>query len=135
MGGPVPTRYYLKGSTDTDDDDGLICVTLPAGQKLTFEYEILEAGSTLKWNLKSDGYDVGLSIICEDSGEEVVPYKRVDSHLAKVEGSLLCSKPGRYSVSFDNSYSRFRSKGIRYFISVLSPDGILVEEEDVDTDL
>ncbi|CAG7636611.1 unnamed protein product [Allacma fusca] len=132
MGGTVPTKYYANGQVSTDGSDD-ITLTVGAGSKFEMDLDIAVPNSSLKWNFKTDGYDIGFSVKFEN--KEVVPYRRVDSHKTREEGSITCDRTGIYQLSFDNTYSRLRSKTLHYFVTILSSDGIVIEEEDVDTSL
>jgi hypothetical protein len=131
MGGTVPAKYLAGASNDGGDD--LITLTVGAGQKFEMDIEIAVPNATLKWNFKTDAYDIGFSVKFEN--KEVFPYRRVEAHKTREEGSVTCEKTGIYQLSFDNTYSRLRSKTLHYFVTILSEDGIVIEDEDVDTDL
>jgi len=135
MGGPVPARYFpSNGALADKDDENFITVTVPAGQDLKLEYEVLIPNSSLKWTCKTDGYDIGFLVTFQDK-TEVIPYQRLDSHKLLVDNSIVCEKPGNYTLTFDNTYSKLRAKTLHYFITVVSPDGALIEDEDNLTEL
>jgi len=94
MGGPVPARYFpSNGALADKDDENFITVTVPAGQDLKLEYEVLIPNSSLKWTCKTDGYDIGFLVTFQDK-TEVIPYQRLDSHKLLVDNSIVCEKPG-----------------------------------------
>lgn len=100
------------------------------------------------WAFKTDKWDIGFSILYEGT-ETVVPYSRVNSHQDLQCGSLLCEKDGKCKslefesissnqiqddeylslslcfpdiLQFDNSFSRWRSKIVRYRVFLMEMD-------------
>lgn len=55
--------------------------------------------------------------------EVVVPYSRLNSHQDLQTGSLPCRRPGKYILVFDNSFSRWRSKVVRYRVMMRDNEG------------
>ncbi|KAH7689517.1 SEC14-like protein 4 [Aphelenchoides avenae] len=50
--------------------------------------------------------------------ENVFPYIRLECSQVPVSGSFLCEASGRYIVEFDNYYSWFAAKQLRYNIEI-----------------
>ena len=52
------------------------------------------------------------------SDEVVRSVERVQAHTVPSEGELVCSEQGTYKVVFDNTYSMFSSKTVKYSVTV-----------------
>jgi len=50
--------------------------------------------------------------------ENVYPYIRLECSQVPVSGSLVCEQSGRYIIEFDNYYSWFSAKQLRYNIEI-----------------
>jgi len=97
---------------------------IQAGSKLEFEFpvtsELLRTGvQLLKWQVTSEGYDIGFQVTYKpkdnkEAVKDVVDYHRIDAHQAPNEGSLVCDKPGVYTLILDNSYSKRRKKVVHH---------------------
>jgi len=83
----------------------------------------------LKWQIKSEGYDIGFQVTFRPEGakassaKEVVKYRRIDAHVIPQEGSLVCAKPGIYVVVIDNSYSKRRTKTVMHHVFMAEVEG------------
>ncbi|XP_065106968.1 SEC14-like lipid binding 8 [Paramisgurnus dabryanus] len=126
----VPRSYYVREAIKTDYDH---CVTIGRGSTHQVEYEILAPNCALRWQFSSDGGDVGFGVYLKKRmGEwvkagqmkEIVPSERYNAHLVPEDGSLTCPEPGVYVLRFDNTYSIFQSKTIRFSVEVLLPTNI-----------
>ncbi|CAG7734304.1 unnamed protein product [Allacma fusca] len=90
-------------------------VNVAAGGKFTRSFEIF-TGEKMSWNFKTEDYDIGFEVLM--NGEQMFPYAKVDAHLCIQDGLVSASKDGTYTLVFDNSYSRYRSKTIYYVVYV-----------------
>ncbi|XP_063601788.1 SEC14-like protein 2 [Penaeus indicus] len=125
LGGEVPTKYYLSLSKSNlsklDDDENLCSITLSKGGKKRLKYEVKKPGSRLKWEFRTEDFDIGFGVsrkIKKGEEEVIVPLQRVNSQLVTEEGFLVCMEPGTYVVTFDNEFSYVRSKKVLYRINV-----------------
>ncbi len=98
---------------------------MAAGETLTLEYDNTYSAKRditlkVKWAFRTEGSDIGFSVHYEGekkkSMEFLNPYKKVDSH----EGSFKLENSGIYVLTFDNSFSLYKTKGFAYSIT-LSP--------------
>jgi hypothetical protein len=109
-------------------------------------FQSIKTFANCSWSFKTDKNDIGFSVLL-DGTEIVVPYKRLNSHEEVQCGGIKCAKPGKckilliivnthnvrcklqlksnhYSLGFadvlvfDNSFSRWRSKVVRYRVIV-----------------
>ncbi|KAL8578700.1 hypothetical protein ACOMHN_045688 [Nucella lapillus] len=120
QGGQVPQEYFLL---DKKDDDQLENVTVPKGDKLCLTYQVTKSGSVLRWEFKTDNFDIGfgVNVIRDGKREAVVAVERVNSHIVPEDGSLTCQHTGTYEVVFDNSFSWARGKRVQYMVEVIGP--------------
>jgi len=76
--------------------------------------DIKQNTQVIKWNIKSEDYDVGFHLTFKSEEQksvvDKVEYRRVNSHVQAFEGSFACEIPGTYAVILDNSYSKRRKK-------------------------
>ncbi|KAJ8312729.1 hypothetical protein KUTeg_010102 [Tegillarca granosa] len=128
QGGLVPEEYYLE---NTEYMDHLKTVTVPRGEKYLVEHIVETPGSYLRWEFKTDDYDIGFAVLKKQSkgNAQVVPMSRMNSHVVTQDGSYTCQEPGTYYVCFDNSFSWTRSKKIYYHTEVLVADETIIKYE------
>ncbi|KAJ8312323.1 hypothetical protein KUTeg_009696 [Tegillarca granosa] len=119
QGGDVPEQYYLE---NTELLDHMQTVTVGRGDKVQIEQIVEKSGSILRWEFKTEDYDIGFSLLMKKNGENVpvIPMVRVNSHVVAQDGNVLC---------FDNSFSWTRTKKIYYSCEVLSSDETELKSE------
>ncbi|KAL4223181.1 hypothetical protein ACF0H5_016653 [Mactra antiquata] len=113
QGGDVPEEYFL----DTKDlYEYMNTATIARGDKLEVEYKVDKPGSILRWEFKTEDYDIGFGVNFIDNGNtvQILPTKRVNSQHVAEDGSVTCNNVGTYVLYFDNSFSWTRSKKIFY---------------------
>uniref|UniRef100_A0A914WA98 SEC14-like protein 2 n=2 Tax=Plectus sambesii TaxID=2011161 RepID=A0A914WA98_9BILA len=124
--GPVPETYFVDRSSALSDYDDK--TTVYAGDKHLIELNV-EPNTRISWQYMTADDDIGFAIHYDKTGkannltemEAVFPYIRLECSLVPVSGSLLCEKPGRYLIEFDNYYSWFSAKELRYNIDIHEP--------------
>ncbi|CAG7815168.1 unnamed protein product [Allacma fusca] len=117
---PLPPNFFKrKESTYDEYGEEWSTIKVPAREKVLFEY-IMKPGDTniLSWTFKTEGYDVGFAIFYGEEEDYPVKYNRVNSHEKIQDGFLKINRPGKYTLEFDNTYSRSRSKNLLYRIEV-----------------
>ncbi|XP_067649590.1 SEC14-like protein 2 [Haliotis asinina] len=127
FGGEVPESYYVQQIADLF---GFTESTIGRGSSLQVDYEIKVKNSAIRWQFKTDGFDIGFGVYRRTKDgrqkagdmEAVMATTRVNSHLVPEDGSVTCRDTGTYVVRFDNTYSWTRGKKIFYQIEVLEPD-------------
>ncbi|KAK8380333.1 hypothetical protein O3P69_016738 [Scylla paramamosain] len=134
LGGEVPKKYYLSLSKSNlsklTENENLSSITLSKGGKKRLKYEVKKPGSHLRWEFRTEDFDIGFGVSRKlKKGEEevLVPLQRVNSQLVTEEGYLVCTEPGTYVVTFDNEFSYMRSKKVLYSVSVVKPDNLTEE--------
>ncbi|BFZ04645.1 hypothetical protein BsWGS_07684 [Bradybaena similaris] len=120
QGGDVPEEYYFK---DVDSAEHMETTTVARGDKFTVDVDVCKAGSILRWEFKTDGFDIGFGVFRQEGSEAlpVVPLERVNSHMVPEDGSYTCGVPGKYTVVFDNTFSWARGKHIHYSVETINP--------------
>ncbi|CAL1534398.1 unnamed protein product [Lymnaea stagnalis] len=126
-GGEIPQSFYRQN--DLADVSGFTEVTIGRGSTLQLDFVIDKVGCAIRWQFKTDGFDVGFGVFrrTEDKRqkanemEHVLPSQRVNSHMVPEDGMVQCKHPGTYIVRFDNTYSWARSKKLYYLIEILEP--------------
>ena len=105
---------------DMDGDEsvknGVKCVTVAPGVAVPVEIIVPDLGCALTWKFKTENHDISYSVKFGD--EVLVKQQRLDSHLKSVEGSIICKQAGVYTIWFDNSFSRMKSKVVKYIIAI-----------------
>nr|UXK97100.1 retinal-binding protein [Haliotis discus hannai] len=125
-GGDVPESYYLQSLTNTDNME---TTTIPRGDKIILKYEVDTPGSILRWEFKTEGFDIsfGVFLLREGAKIPILPLERVNSHMVPEDGSCTCEEAGTYTLRFDNKYSLFRQKTLHYCIEQI-PASMVVED-------
>lgn len=127
-GGDVPEKYFLQTA---DFQEQMETATVPRGDKLTIDVQVNRPGSILKWEFKTENYDIGFGVLYQTSNGTVpvVPSSRVSSHVVAEDGSYICDNIGTYTLCFDNSFSWTRNKTIYYNTEVLYADDTRITTE------
>lgn len=116
---PIPESYYVE-----DDMEGSEAITVYAGDKQLLSFETTKENSKICWKFRTSGEDIGFSISYDPTGdkktnlEQIFPYIRLECSIVPVQGVAKCEKKGKYLVEFDNYYSWFSAKDLKYSIKV-----------------
>uniref|UniRef100_A0A183C3S3 SEC14-like protein 2 n=1 Tax=Globodera pallida TaxID=36090 RepID=A0A183C3S3_GLOPA len=102
--GPVPDSYFVDQTRAMPDYDQLTTV----------------------WQYLTEEEDIGFAVYFDSSGNAnnltemdcVFPYIRLECSQVPISGSLLTEQSGRYIIEFDNYYSWFSAKQLRYNIEI-----------------
>jgi hypothetical protein len=99
-----------------------VCCEIPPGERFAHYVEVAEPCSVLFWGFATEEMDISYSISRMDTVEEVLCRgERVECDSKPVIGSLFVPVPGLYRFQWDNAFSWFRSKKVRFRICVLVP--------------
>ncbi|XP_024129804.1 FYVE and coiled-coil domain-containing protein 1 isoform X2 [Oryzias melastigma] len=86
------------------------------------------AGPTVCWTFTSEPKSISFSVVYRENAETpleqakvLIPLTRCNSHKETIQGELKVRNPGEYTLIFDNSFSRFISKRIRYHLTLDKP--------------
>lgn len=128
QGGEVPEKYFLDIK---EIYEHMSVSTITRGDKLELDYLIEKPGSILRWEFKTEDYDIGFGVNHTENGvtTAILPMKRVNSHHVAEDGSITCKKPGTYTLRFDNSYSWTKGKKLFYVGEVVEVDDEYVRSE------
>mmetsp|Transcript_127134 Transcript_127134/g.354007 ORF Transcript_127134/g.354007 Transcript_127134/m.354007 type:complete len:372 (-) Transcript_127134:213-1328(-) len=100
-------------------------LAVPARTEHTSAYHVAK-GSTLRWTFRVKDYDIGFGVrmrVQEWGGsreEEVLAVERYDS-ADTISGSWVADENRTIVLSFDNRYSRLRSKTVAYLVGTEKP--------------
>lgn len=131
-GGKVPEEYYTI-NTGADGNDGgnpnarrpeeFVETTIKKGGQLQMDFECTAENRVLRWEFRTFDHDIrfGVRYVNGRTGEEAVEVElaRVASHQLDEIGFIDCHPGCTYSVVFDNSYSYFTAKRIRYAVDMV----------------
>ena len=99
-----------------------ICYEIKAGEKYSHFVEVEEGNSVLAWGFASEEYDISYTISRMGSVEEIIHRdQRCNCDLTPIHGVEFVARPGLYRFEWSNEFSWFRSKKVRFRISVLVP--------------
>ncbi|CAG7730679.1 unnamed protein product [Allacma fusca] len=103
---------------DVGNKDLYQSVTIGAGKQFVQQIEAQEIGNKIKWAFSTSAYDIQFSVLYND--DIVVPQKKIEASGGMEEGTLECEHTGVYTLLFNNSHSRFRSKQLSYQVQLLN---------------
>ena len=100
-----------------------LAAMVPASDSFFYLVEVTEPNCILSWGFATEYYDLGFYITRVDLAEpEVIEsQERVKCDDSPVAGIRLVQSPGLYKFQWDNSFSWFRSKHLRFRVEVLKP--------------
>jgi hypothetical protein len=104
--------YTRKNCSDSEFNEHMV----PAGEAFRIPLHVTTENCLLQWSFAIESYDIDFYVTLQ--GEEVVPKARVEAHNGMVCNSYNCQASGVYTFHFDNSYSRLRSKALKYCIKL-----------------
>jgi len=109
----------LQKLSNNDFDDGLTRENVAAGGTLTKELSCGPEGGVFTWFFESEGqYDIDFEIKLTQDNKEVTVKPKSRSLTNK--GSYTARGAAKLAFEWDNSYSYFNSKDIKYCVD-LSP--------------
>mmetsp|Transcript_1898 Transcript_1898/g.2736 ORF Transcript_1898/g.2736 Transcript_1898/m.2736 type:complete len:338 (-) Transcript_1898:101-1114(-) len=100
-------------------DDNTRRLNIPAGKSITMVEEVSEKGGNFLWTVKVISYDVSLRVTwrpeeCEEKRKLVF-----EKRGSELYGDFDARTKGVLEITFDNTYSYFKSKDIEYVLDVL----------------
>ncbi|XP_072032708.1 SEC14-like protein 2 [Amphiura filiformis] len=120
--GKIPNSYYLKGRQVISKN--MESREIKRGSALELQYVISRPGSLIRYEFKTENYDLSFSIkaICEKGKRvDVLKKQRHNCHMVPEDGQITLEQPGTYVIRFDNSDSFLRGKKLSYWVEVLEP--------------
>ncbi|CAG7833216.1 unnamed protein product, partial [Allacma fusca] len=100
---------------DGEEEDDWLSIQVGAGEKFDVELHVPRPDTLLRWSFSADNNDIGF-VVQLKNGNTIVPYERREQQ----DGTVICSQPGIYLCTFDNTFSRFRAKLVKYLIQTVS---------------
>lgn len=123
--GPVPEEFFIDpticfAKLDCDQE-----TTVYAGDKHLIELRG-NVNTRINWQYMTKEEDIGFAVYYDAHGaatnllemECVHPYMRLECSNVPISGSIICDKSGRYIIEFDNYYSWFSAKQLKYNIEI-----------------
>lgn len=98
-------------------------VLVPHGQTHTVPIKVTQTLSRISFGFCSNHYDIGCYMSGLPADREWSKSKRFSSNVTPVNGQVLVTDVGEYTLVFDNSYSWFKSKQIYYWYHLSSNEG------------
>nr|UXK97102.1 retinal-binding protein [Haliotis fulgens] len=82
--------------------DNMETTTIPRGDKIILKYEVDTPGSILRWEFKTEGFDIsfGVFLLREGAKIPILPLERVNSHMVPEDGSCTCEEAGTCRLTF-----------------------------------
>uniref|UniRef100_A0AC35TZD2 SEC14-like protein 2 n=1 Tax=Rhabditophanes sp. KR3021 TaxID=114890 RepID=A0AC35TZD2_9BILA len=126
--GPIPDSFYVDPESAMPDYDQL--TTVYAGDKHLIDICVKKKNTKIVWQYMTEEDDIGFAIYFDNSQsknnlsdmEAVYPYIRLECSLVPITGQFVCDIPGRYIIEFDNFYSWFSPKQLKYTIDILDDE-------------
>ncbi|KAL3826217.1 hypothetical protein ACJIZ3_022246 [Penstemon smallii] len=112
------------GALEARNNDDYKEISVPAGQTHEVSLTVESINSYIAWDFSlvqgKMNLDIGFSVECTDlSGRKtlILPYRRYESD----QGNFCTCISGNYKLIWDNSYSTFFKKGLRYKVDCIPP--------------
>ncbi|GAB5373191.1 hypothetical protein AAMO2058_001729100 [Amorphochlora amoebiformis] len=113
----LDTSDLKDAKASTHDGEDLEEENIAAGDKFEICIEAENSAGTFGWYFVSEGdYDVGFSVTVEEKDGKIEPRKF--NKIIADKGSYTSKGPCVVRIVWDNSYSLFTSKTIKYYASV-----------------
>ncbi|XP_028300186.1 FYVE and coiled-coil domain-containing protein 1 isoform X2 [Gouania willdenowi] len=101
---------------------------IKSGSYSIITVDVGDCGSTLSWIFSTETKSMSFSVVFQEKNDTplekskvLIPLTRCNAHKEKVQGQLKVQLPGRYTLIFDNSFSRFISKKVFYHLTMEKP--------------
>jgi hypothetical protein len=100
-----------------------LSVHISAGESVSYVIEAPEANCILTWGFATKAHDLSYSLSRVDlnTPQVIIDQQRIDCSNEPVVGAVVLQSPGFYKFVWDNTFSWFREKYLRYRITVLQP--------------
>lgn len=109
------------GAAELNQSDDFKEAVIPAGKTHEVQLTVDSVNSYIAWDFKlTSGKDVGFCLeLINQSGESspIIPYQRYES----CQGNFCTPISGIYKLVWDNSYSTFYKKSLRYKVDSIPP--------------
>ncbi|XP_072020526.1 FYVE and coiled-coil domain-containing protein 1-like isoform X2 [Amphiura filiformis] len=102
-------------------------IQIRAGHSHSIPILLDEPGLILCWEFASAPKTIAFSVTYKqaetsETYEELIPLCKCNSHRHAVQGELMSRKAGVYTLVFDNQFSRFTAKVIKYSLQIKRPE-------------
>lgn len=102
-------------------------VTVPAGEVYSFYIELEKKCSVLDFGffLNENDFTFTMTDITDKQPKEVMKFEKISVFEVPMKLTLFNSRPTIYKIEFDNSYSWFNSKEIKFKFNIFYPENEL----------
>lgn len=123
----VFSSLFIEGLSFLDFDLKLgffNMVTIPAGESFSFFIELEQKCSLLDFGFTLTENDINFIItdVTEKEPREVIKMSQVTVYEAPIKFTFYNNKPCIYKIEFDNSYSWFNSKEVKFKSNIFYPE-------------
>ncbi|XP_059384343.1 FYVE and coiled-coil domain-containing protein 1-like isoform X2 [Carassius carassius] len=87
-----------------------------------------DCGPIISWVFSSEPKSISFTVVYRETldtpveqAKVLIPLTRCNSHKETIQGQLKVCSPGVYALIFDNSFSRFLSKKVNYYLTIEKP--------------
>jgi len=109
------------GKLESNHETSLMkSITINAGAKSDISYEVI-AGSIFVYQFEAEDRDILFSVFIVDKDGNKTEIHNAKDRITQFDGSKVIDSDGTIFIQFDNSFSLFRKKVIRYFVSIENP--------------
>jgi len=124
------------GSYSDTKDDGTthnpVEATVSRKSQHAVKVNVTEEQTVIAWEFMTEEYDIGFGVNYEETDGEVqtlIEVERCSSQEQKLEGHLVAEKTGTYVLIWDNSYSMFTKKILKYQVFLYRPEETETKDE------
>jgi len=104
----------VEDENEVESTEDWDIVKIKSKEKFSLPFKIRKKNTTVGWRFKTVENDIGFYISYKrnETSDEIVVKDSV--RLLEDSGSFLCKRKGIYNLIFDNSFSIFKNKKIKY---------------------
>jgi len=131
MGGTPPDslRYIPLNNPFHIDETALKKLNVPARSKKTVQVECTKKGQILRWFFQTSS-DLDFSVHYAD--KLAIPKFRIHTDFVPEFNHVKCHEVGTYTLCFDNSFSTFFSKEVRFHAYCVDPNHNIEKDVEVE---
>jgi phosphatidylinositol/phosphatidylcholine transfer protein len=108
---------------DIDPDTGMTELPVTAKSVETIKFPIKSEGAHVSWEFRTVSRDIGFRadfISANGDTVSVEPDTRPQSHKINVRGSYAAPSAGTLQLTFDNTFSRWTGKTVKYKVDIVN---------------
>eukprot|EP01121_Diplochlamys_sp_Union-15-3_P011711 TRINITY_DN3424_c0_g1_i7.p1 TRINITY_DN3424_c0_g1~~TRINITY_DN3424_c0_g1_i7.p1 ORF type:complete len:434 (-),score=96.89 TRINITY_DN3424_c0_g1_i7:74-1375(-) len=125
-GGPCKYDFTKVEPDDEDKKEAeKIKTSIAASATHCKDVDVTKSGTIIAWEFSVEKHNVGFYVTFQEDGSEKVTLRentKYECNKEAVQDSLICEKPGKYSLCWDNTFSWMKSKNLVYRLVVTEPE-------------